>query len=152
MTLLYKRLSNTSRPPMRATPGSAGYDLYSPITFVLRPGEQRTVFTDLALGIPEGHYGRVAPKSGLTLKYEIDVKGGVIDSDYRGNVGVILRNLGDKNFYRHPGQAIAQLILEKITLAPTLEVEQLPPTERGPTGFGANTPAQPRPLARPWQP
>ena len=155
MTLQYKRLSVTSRVPSRATPDSVGYDLYTPINFVLFPGERRVVYTDLAFGIPPGHYGRIASKSSIATKYTIDVNAGVIDRDYRGNVGVVLTNNSSEKFYRYIGEPIAQLILERASVLPLEEVTDLAPTIRASHGFGQGTPLQntapgyPQPL---WQP
>ena len=70
--------------PRWATPGSVGYDLFTPVSFVLRPKEQSTVFTDIAVCIPEGYYGQIAAKSGLAALHEIDIRAGVIDPDYTG--------------------------------------------------------------------
>jgi dUTP pyrophosphatase len=87
--------------------------------------------------IPHGHYGRVAPRSGLAWKKSIDVGAGVIDEDYRGNVGVILFNFGDEDFVIKQGDRVAQLILEKISTPEVEEVDELPETSRGDGGFGS---------------
>ena len=87
------------------------------------------MYTDIAIGVPVGHYGRVAPKSGLTLKHHVTVLAGVIDPDYTGNVGVILHNLSssDTKFTR----LVASIL-------PTIEVKTLPTLARGPHGFGSH--------------
>ena len=87
--------------------------------------------TGLAFGIPVGNYGRVAPRSGLAAKNGIDVLAGVIDSDYRGELKVILANLSDTDFQVDEGMRIAQLIIEKYTLTELTEVETLDETVRG---------------------
>ena len=130
MTLQYKKLTEGAYAPARASTGSIGYDLYTPIDFVLPPGAQHTIFLDIALGIPKGHYGRIASKSGLAVKYQITTRAGVIDRDYTGNVGVVLRNESKENFTRKRGDPIAQLILEKASLYPLEEVLHLEPTQR----------------------
>ena len=84
--------------------------------------------TDLAMVIPDGCYGRVAPRSGLAWKKHIDVGAGVIDSDYRGNVGVVLFNHGEEDFVIKAGDRVAQLILERIAIAEVQEVEELDDT------------------------
>ena len=89
------------------------------------------------MACPEGTYGRVAPRSGLALKHSIDVGAGVIDADYRGEVGVILFNFGTKDFEIKEGDRIAQLVLEKIELSEVLEVQELDETVRGEGGFGS---------------
>lgn len=96
--------------------------------------------TDLAIACPPGTYGRVAPRSGLAWKNSIDVGAGVIDADYRGNVGVILFNFSDDAFAVKKGDRIAQLILEKIVMADVEEVPEggdLDATARGAGGFGS---------------
>ena len=69
-----------------------GYDLFTPIDFRIKPKERKVIFLDYVLGIPEGNYGRIASKSSLALDYSINVKAGVVDRGYRGNIGVILKN------------------------------------------------------------
>jgi dUTP pyrophosphatase len=93
--------------------------------------------TDLSISIPDGTYARIAPRSGLAWKHSIDTGAGVIDSDYRGNVGVILFNHSDQDFPVKTGDRIAQLILEKIEIADVQEVKELNETERGEGGFGS---------------
>jgi dUTP pyrophosphatase len=101
------------------------------------------VKTDLAIAIPHDCYGRIALRSGLAWKYGIDVGAGVIDADYRGNVGIILFNLSDSMFVIHPGDRIAQLIIEKILHCEVKETTDLLPdplchTSRGEMGFGSS--------------
>ena len=133
------RLSLAARPPARSTKGAIGYNLYTPFSFTLYPREIKLVYTDIAIKVPPGHYGRITPKSGLTLKHHITVLAGVADHDYTGNVGVVLHNLSsDAKFTRLVGQPIGQLILEVASIFPTLEVGDLPITARGPYGFGSH--------------
>ena len=127
-----------TRRDSRSTEGAIGYDLYTPFSFTLYPREIKLVYTDIAIKVPLGHYGRVAPKSGLTLKHHVTVLAGVVDPDYTGNVGVVLHNLSsDTKFTRQVGQPIGQLILKVASIFPTLEVGGLPITARGPYGFGS---------------
>ena len=95
------------------------------------------VKTDLSIACPPGTYARIAPRSGLAVKKGIDCGAGVVDADYRGNVGVVLFNFGTEDFVVEVGDRIAQLILEKINMAPVVEVEELTETERGAGGFGS---------------
>ena len=95
------------------------------------------VGTGLAFGIPEGNYGRIAPRSGLAAKHSIDVGAGVIDSDYRGEVKVLLFNFSDVDFKFNEGDRIAQMIIEKYTMTLITEVEKLDETVRGDGGFGS---------------
>ena len=92
MALLIKKLVAHAIAPMRATEGSAGYDLSSAVDAVIPPNGRLAVSTGISIGLPEGTYGRVAPRSGLAFKYGIDVLAGVIDADYRGEVKCILYN------------------------------------------------------------
>lgn len=95
------------------------------------------VKTDIQIEVPEGCYGRVAPRSGLAWKNGIDVGAGVIDQDYRGNVGVILFNFSDVAFEVKKGDRVAQLICERITYPVVEEVKSLTDTIRGEGGFGS---------------
>ena len=94
----FVKLSPNAFTPRRATPGAVGYDLFTPINFVLRPKEQSTVFIDIAVQIPDGYYGQIVSKSGITALHEVTVRAGVIDPDYTGNIGVILKNDSKKPF------------------------------------------------------
>ena len=137
--LKYKKLSNNAFPPVKAYEKAAGFDLTAAYDYVIPSKGKELVKTDLQLEIPEGCYGRVAPRSGLAMKNFIDVGAGVVDSDYRGNVGVLLFNFGEENFLVHKGDRIAQLICEKIEYAELEEVkEALSITERGHAGFGSS--------------
>ena len=96
--------------------------------------------TDIAMAISPGYYGRVAPRSGLAVKHHIDVGAGVIDADYRGNVGVVLFNHSDNEFVITKGDRVAQLVITKIILPEVVEVEDLDAlgaTERGAGGYGS---------------
>ena len=137
--LQFIKLSPTAKAPARTTERAIGYDLYTPFSFTLYPRDVKLVYTDIAIGVPVGHYGRVAPKSGLTLKHHVTVLAGVIDPDYTGNMGVVLHNLSsDTKFTRLVGEPIAQLVLEVASILPTIEVKMLPTSARGPHGFGSH--------------
>lgn len=138
LILKVKLLSEHATLPSRATRGSAGYDLAAAHMAMVPRHGKTLVQTDLALAIPPGHYGRIAPRSGLALKHHIDVGAGVIDSDYRGPVGVVLFNHGPEDFHIQKGDRIAQLILEQISVAQVEEVDELVEGgERGAGGFGS---------------
>ena len=136
-SLLVVRLSNRATVPVRGSSEAAGFDLASAVETVIPPGARACIPTDLQLGIPPGCYGRVAPRSGLALRSGIDVGAGVIDADYRGNVGVLLFNFGTEAFRIEAGDRIAQLILERICHANSLEVSDIGLTDRGAAGFGS---------------
>ncbi len=110
-----------------------------PDKFMVRiyPGERVLVHTGVSMAVPPGHYGRVAPRSGLAMKSGIDVLAGVIDSDYRGEVGVILINHGGAPIEIKHGDRIAQLIIEKSASVIVEEISELPPSKRGEGGFGS---------------
>ena len=90
-----------------------GYDLFTPIDFKIQPREQKTVFIDLAITPPEGYYTQLMSKSGLTVRYKLEVKAGVIDPDFTGNIGVVLKNNSDQPIGHLAGEQIAQLLLLK---------------------------------------
>jgi len=136
-TLMVKRLTPCAILPMRGSAGAAGYDLYSAVSLQCPPRSRKIVKTGIAIAIPSGTYGRIAPRSGLSIAHSIDIGGGVIDSDYRGEVGVILINNGDTTFAVNEGDRIAQLIIERNTTPSVVEVGALPVTVRGSGGFGS---------------
>ncbi|KAK8795329.1 hypothetical protein WA588_004176 [Blastocystis sp. NMH] len=139
-TLYIKKLSDNATTPVRGSPNAAGYDLFSAADIVVPAHQKALVPTDLSVAIPKNCYGRVAPRSGLALKKFIDVGAGVIDCDYRGPLGIVLFNFADTDFEGIPlkkGDRVAQLILERICMAPIVEVDSLDETERGAGGFGS---------------
>jgi dUTP pyrophosphatase len=126
--------------PDYATPGSAGLDLraHLPESKVLQPGERVLIPTGLSLALPDGFEAQVRPRSGLALKHGITVLNspGTVDADYRGDVGVILINLGAEPFTIEPGDRVAQLVIAAYAQVEWTSVEVLPETERGAGGFG----------------
>lgn len=124
--------------PTYATEGAAGLDLRADVPVRLLPGERALVPTGLALAIPPGFEGQVRPRSGLALRDGVTCLNspGTIDSDYRGEVGVILANLGQKPVELKRGDRIAQLVVAPVARAELAEVPELPPTSRGAGGFG----------------
>lgn len=125
--------------PAYATEGAAGMDVVAAEDVTLAPGARHAVATGLALAIPPGFEVQVRPRSGLALKHGITVPNtpGTIDSDYRGELKVILINHGSEVFAIQRGDRIAQLVLAPVTRAGWLEVEQLDETARGAGGFGS---------------
>lgn len=125
--------------PAYATPGAAGMDVVSAEDVTLAPGARHAVATGLSMAIPDGFEVQVRPRSGLALKHGITVPNtpGTIDSDYRGELKVILINHGAEPFPIHRGDRVAQLVLAPVTRASWHEVEQLDETERGAGGFGS---------------
>ena len=136
-TLKVKKLSKHACLPKRGSVGAAGYDLTSAVDVVIPARGKALVPTDLALVLPSGVYGRIAPRSGLAWKKHVDVGAGVIDADYCGNVGVVLFNHGNEDLKVSIGDRVAQLILERHLIVNVQEIDELPTTERGMGGFGS---------------
>ena len=116
-----------------------GYDLFTPIDFQIQPKEQKTVFIDLAIVLPEGYYAQLMSKSGLIVLYELEVKAGVIDPDFTGNIGVVLKNNSDQLIERLVGKQIAQFLFIKVATPTLIQVTSFARTKRGEYGFGAHT-------------
>merc|ERR1712168_685724 len=136
--LKFHKLSENAMTPIRGTEYAAGLDLSAAEAKIIPSKGRALVKTDLQVALPEGCYGRIAPRSGLAYKKGIDVGAGVIDQDYRGNVGIILFNFGDEDFKVEKGDRIAQFILEKIFIPTLVESsEKLEETVRGEGGFGS---------------
>ena len=126
--------------PEYMSPGASGLDLAAAIEgeIILAPGEIRLIPTGLALAIPPGFEGQVRPRSGLALKHGIGLinSPGTIDSDYRGEIGIAVINLGQKPFTLHRGDRLAQLVINKIYQAVIRLVDDLDQTDRADGGFG----------------
>jgi dUTP pyrophosphatase len=135
--LHFKKLDARATLPTRGSSASAGLDLYSIEAVSLEPGERAIVRTGLAVAIPEGLYGRVAPRSGLATKLGVDVLAGVIDADYRGEIGCLLYNAGQEKIELEAGSKICQLIIERIVSPSAVWADELDDTERGGGGFGS---------------
>ncbi|KAF2465049.1 dUTP diphosphatase [Lindgomyces ingoldianus] len=130
-------LSDKATAPTKGSAFAAGHDLYSARDVVIPARGRARVDTDISIAVPVGTYGRVAPRSGLAAKHGIDTMAGVIDADYRGQVGVILANLSETDFEIKVGDRIAQLIVEKIIMPQVVVVEKLEESVRGAGGFGS---------------
>jgi dUTP diphosphatase len=123
--------------PEYSSLGAAGADLYANEAVTLGPGERHAVATGLRIEIPPGHAGLVWPRSGLAVRHGIDTLAGVIDSDYRGEVRVVLVNHGQQPFTIEPGDRIAQLVLQKVERAVFTSASELAGSMRGEGGFGS---------------
>lgn len=125
--------------PTPATPGAAGLDVVSAEDVELRPGARHAVATGFALAIPDGYELQVRPRSGLALRHGVMVLNtpGTIDSDYRGELKIILANLGDESFTIARGDRIAQLVPAVVIITAFDEVHTLDDTRRGEGGFGS---------------
>ncbi len=132
-----KQLRKGAQLPVCASEFDAGADLCCLEAFTLAAGERRLVPTGLALEIPPGYYGRVAPRSGLAVRHGIDTMAGVVDAAYRGELQVLLINLGSEPVSFAAGARIAQLIIERIAVCDYTWAEELSDTSRGAGGFGS---------------
>jgi len=141
-TLLVHRVHPAAALPRRMSAGAAGLDLAACLpdgSVQLGPGERCLVATGIAVAIPAGYEGQVRPRSGLALRHGLSIVNapGTIDADYRGELKVILVNHGAAPFVVAHGERIAQLIVAPVALAEVVEVDSLPPAERGAGGFGS---------------
>lgn len=148
----FKKLRPNARKPKCHKHGDAGLDLYATSRLTLEPMQRALIPTGIAVEIPLGYYGRVAPRSGLALKYGIDVLAGVVDSSYRGEIGVVLINLAipeveggleaigisATSFEIKPGDRIAQIIIERCHPAVFSEKKELNNSDRGENSFGSS--------------
>jgi len=133
-----KLLSSHAKLPIRTTTGSAGYNLISPEAISIPAHSRKLIDTKIALALPNGTYGRIAPRSGLSMK-EIDIGAGVIDSDYCGSVKALLINNSNIPFQVAKGDQMAQLIIEKISTGNLVQTRELSDTERSKKGFGSTS-------------
>ena len=127
----FQKLSEKAKIPSQATFSDAGYDLFSTESCTIAPGERKLIKTNISTALPHGYYGRVAPRSWLAYKHGIDVLAWVIDSGYRGDIGVILINFWNEDFQVNEGDKIAQFIIEKCHYVEWQEVQELPESQRG---------------------
>ena len=135
--LYFKQLDPRAILPTRGSSSSAGLDICSIEDINIGPHERRLARTGISVAIPEGFYGRVAPRSGLAVKQGLDVLAGVIDSDYRGELLCALYNTGDSHISLPAGSKICQLIIEKIATPTAAWSDELSETARGAGGFGS---------------
>ena len=124
-------MSEKAISPHQATPGSVGYDLFTPVDFLIQPNKQKTVFIDLAVTPPEGYYAQLMSKSGLMVLYKLEVKAGVIDPHFTGNIGVVLKNNSDQPIECVAGKQIAQLLFIKVATPILIQVTSLWPRQSG---------------------
>lgn len=143
MSVLYvQKLTEDARVPTKNNPEDAGYDLYANENVKIEPMQQKSILTGIAVAIPPGCYGRVASRSGLSVKYNLEVGAGVIDRGYSGEVKVVLRNFSELIYEVKKGDKIAQLILERYENCPLEVVADVKQTmqdaARGAKGFGSS--------------
>ena len=138
--LIVSKLSNIAIIPKRGSLYAAGLDLYAPTGGIVEPGQRLLVKLDIAIELPSGTFGHILPRSGLALKNGIHIGAGVIDEDYRGNVGVLLFNLGEEPYVFNVGDRIAQLVVKPYMRVNVFEndTNALSESQRGSGGFGSS--------------
>jgi len=139
MKIKVKKINNEAQIPAYQTKEAAGFDLHSIKECIINPGERKLIGTGLAFEIEFGYEVQIRPRSGLAFKHGITVLNspGTIDSDYRGEIKVLLINLGNEPFEIKKGERIAQAVVAPVVQAELLEVDKLNETERGSGGFGS---------------
>ena len=133
---LFRKLSDKAKTPTKGTTFSAGYDLFAPEDTFINANSRKIVPTDIAMSIPQNHFGLIAARSSRAVN-SVDTGGGIIDSDFCGNIGVILVNNNPSPLFIKQGEKLAQLLLIPIYQGTLTEVDVLPPTERGDKGWGS---------------
>lgn len=143
MNVYIKKLEQAQDLPLPRfmTSGAAGMDLYANVTenVVIAPGRIKLVPTGISIAVPEGYEAQIRPRSGLAIKHGISLVNtpGTIDSDYRGEINLIMINFSDKSFVIKRGDRIAQMVINKIEIPNIIEVQELDETNRGSGGFGS---------------
>jgi deoxyuridine 5'-triphosphate nucleotidohydrolase len=135
--LAFKQLDPRALLPTRGSSLAAGLDIYAIEDLTIQPGDRALALTGLAVAIPEGYYGRLAPRSGLATKEGLDTLAGVIDADYRGEIRCLLYNTGVETINLPAQSKICQLIIEKIITPAAVWADEISDTDRGSGGFGS---------------
>ena len=135
--LLVKIVEEGGQIPTRGSAEAAGFDLKTNTNAILPPKSLSRVSTGISFRVPQGTYGRIAPRSGLVYKKNVTIDAGVIDRDYTGVVHVLMRNWSDESVFIKEGDRIAQLIIEKIEIPQIIQTDSLDTTERNDGGFGS---------------
>jgi deoxyuridine 5'-triphosphate nucleotidohydrolase len=123
--------------PTKGTSGSAAYDLFPLNSQIIPPHTRTRISTGIAVEMPPSTYGQIAPRSSLSFKHQVDTIPGVIDSDYRGTISVLLHNQSDQEYHLEPSKAMAQILFLPLSQLPTRQSDLLSETERGAKGFGS---------------
>ena len=138
MELKIKRLDKGVELPSYAYEGDAAFDLRSAEDTTISPGQMKIVKTGLAMAIPRGFRGIIKDRSSMAAKNHLETSAGVVDSGYRGEVGIVIRNQGDEDFVVERGMRIAQMKMEQVPEVQIVESENLEESERGSGGFGSS--------------
>ena len=127
--------------PARQTPGAAGFDLHANVNepVLIKKGERVLIPTGIRIALPFGYEAQIRPRSGLALKFGVTMLNapGTADADYRGELHVLLINLGHEDFYVNRGDRIAQMVIARVEICEFNETDELPESERGEGGFGS---------------
>lgn len=137
MILKIKKIYEDSIIPRYAHNYDAGLDLYSYESYLLKPLERITVKTGISMEIPQGYFGSIRDRSGLASKKGVHTLAGVVDSNYRGEIGIVIINLGNENLEINKGDKIAQILIQKVETPEIEEVNELNKSNRGERGFGS---------------
>lgn len=137
MKVHIKKLYETAIIPKYQTNGSVGFDLSSNEEWIIAPKETKVVMTGLSVAIPNGYEMQVRPRSGMTVRTKLRVHLGTIDSDYRGEIGIIVENVGEDYIRISNGERIAQGVISPIERVVFIEADELDETKRGYGGFGS---------------
>ena len=137
MKVLITRVDKSIEMPSYAKEGDAAFDLRAAEDVEIKSGHRAVVKTGLKMAIPKGHVGLIWDRSGLASKHGMTVLAGVIDSSYRGEVGVVLKNLGEESFKVEKNMRIAQMLIQPVVSANIEETEELDITDRGEGGWGS---------------
>ncbi len=137
MTIKIKKLHQDAVVPRYAKEHDAGMDFYASESLVLQPGERRLVSTGIAMAIPSGYVGLIWDKSGIATKHGLKTMAGVIDAGYRGEIRILVHNLGNEEFVVEKGNKVAQMLIQPVEQREVMEVEKLDSTDRGEGGFGS---------------
>lgn len=135
--LSFKRLDQKAILPTRGSSLAAGLDIYAIEDLTIQPGERALARSGLAVAIPGGYYGRLAPRSGLATQKGLDTLAGVIDADYRGELRCLLYNSGSETIHLPAQSKICQLIIERIITPAAVWADEISETDRGDGGFGS---------------
>ena len=137
MDVKIQRINKEIELPKYAHVNDAAMDLRSNEELIINSMERKIVQTGIKMAIPEGHVGLIWDRSGLAAKHSIHTLAGVVDAGYRGEVGVVMKNLGNESFKVEKGMRIAQMLIQPVITANIIEVEDLEDTSRGEGGFGS---------------
>ncbi len=136
MKIKIKKLKDNAIIPKSMHKGDAALDIYSCIDINIQPGERVLIDTGISMAIPQGYFGNIRDRSGLAVKHGLHTMAGVVDSNYRGEIKIVIINLSKEEYSVKQGDRVAQMIIQEVNEIVLEEVEDLDSTERGGGGFG----------------